>query len=64
MHCVSSRIMEKAALWILRYVPKPMKNLVWLLVSESAKNPDLTNSLYFISELQGNVRMVTRSTSK
>jgi len=48
MHCVSGRIMEERAVWILRYVPKPMKNLVWLLVSEFAKNPsaaDLTNSI-------------------
>jgi len=47
--------MEETALWILRYVPKPMKNLIWLLVSEFAKNPsaaDLTNSIYFLSELQ------------
>lgn len=55
MHCVSSRIMEERALWILRYVPKPMKNLVWLLVSQFAKNPSaagLTNRIYFLSELQ------------
>ena len=55
MHFVSSRIMEERALWILRYVPKPMKELVWFLVSEFAKNQsadDLANSIYFLSELQ------------
>lgn len=67
MQCVSSWIMEEGPLWILRYISKPKKNLVWLLVSEFAKNPsaaDLSNSIYFLSELQGNVGMVTRSTSK